>query len=411
MKIYSNGKDRVLTGAFPSQFKLMKDGVAVPFLRTSQGSVRLTGELPIGDLDVLEVIREKVPQRQNLTADARFVMINENEADRIEQLGEDLKEKGALFEQKASELEEAGKKLLDHEDKNSERIDNAEKSLEALARSFGKEIQNDRNSLADLSGSFSRSIKETADILNEKLKEHETAKNPHKINKEIIGLANVDNTSDLNKPVSIATQKALDEKADKDQFEKVNKLLTEARKKQDSLVKSIENANLYGGVGGNELPNGGKKGQVLAKKSSKTGDYEWVNQSSGGGSVDDVKVNGTSVVTDGVASIDLTGYETKSVIEALDATDSITLADNTIYNGGTQTALTIALWASPTVSSIAEVVFSSGSTATTLSYPNSVKWIGDDISGGLFIPVSGKRYTVIFYYDGSETVGVVKGVA
>lgn len=39
--------------------------------------------------------------------------------------------------------------------------------------------------------------------------------NPHNTNKSDVGLGNVDNTSDLNKPVSNATQNALDEKVDK----------------------------------------------------------------------------------------------------------------------------------------------------------------------------------------------------
>lgn len=38
--------------------------------------------------------------------------------------------------------------------------------------------------------------------------------NPHNVTKEQIGLGNVDNTSDTNKPISIATQMALDKKAD-----------------------------------------------------------------------------------------------------------------------------------------------------------------------------------------------------
>ncbi len=37
--------------------------------------------------------------------------------------------------------------------------------------------------------------------------------NPHSVTKEQIGLGNVDNTSDLNKPISLATQMALDKKA------------------------------------------------------------------------------------------------------------------------------------------------------------------------------------------------------
>lgn len=41
-----------------------------------------------------------------------------------------------------------------------------------------------------------------------------TSGNPHNVTKSDVGLSNVDNTSDLNKPISTATQEALDEKAD-----------------------------------------------------------------------------------------------------------------------------------------------------------------------------------------------------
>ena len=40
--------------------------------------------------------------------------------------------------------------------------------------------------------------------------------NPHSVTKAQVGLGNVDNTSDLNKPISTATQKALDAKANSD---------------------------------------------------------------------------------------------------------------------------------------------------------------------------------------------------
>lgn len=105
------------------------------------------------------------------------------------------------------------------------------------------------------------------------------------------------------------------------------------------------------------------------------------------------------------------GAESKTKIQELNATDSITLADNTIYNGGEQTALTIALPTSVDVSFLCEIDFSSGSTATTLTYPQSdVNWFGDDVSGGLFVPVSGKRYTIICSYNGTSYNFVVKGV-
>ena len=96
---------------------------------------------------------------------------------------------------------------------------------------------------------------------------------------------------------------------------------------------------------------------------------------------------------------------------ALSATDSITIADNTIYNGGTQTALTIALPSSATVDFICEIDFSSGATATTLTYPQSgITWLGDDIATNVFTPVVSKRYTIICSYNGDSYIFVVKGV-
>lgn len=54
--------------------------------------------------------------------------------------------------------------------------------------------------------------------------------NPHEVTKTQVGLGNVDNTSDLNKPVSSATQAALDQKAE---AETVAQLQTELSRKQD----------------------------------------------------------------------------------------------------------------------------------------------------------------------------------
>lgn len=44
--------------------------------------------------------------------------------------------------------------------------------------------------------------------------------NPHVVTKEQVGLGNVDNTADIDKPISALTQNALDEKMDKRDFEK-----------------------------------------------------------------------------------------------------------------------------------------------------------------------------------------------
>ena len=54
--------------------------------------------------------------------------------------------------------------------------------------------------------------KDTTDKLNTHVLDYD---NPHKVTKAQVGLENVDNTSDLNKPISTATQNALDKKVGK----------------------------------------------------------------------------------------------------------------------------------------------------------------------------------------------------
>ena len=47
--------------------------------------------------------------------------------------------------------------------------------------------------------------------------------NPHEVTKEQVGLSNVDNTSDIDKPVSSATSEALDALEEKITFENFSK--------------------------------------------------------------------------------------------------------------------------------------------------------------------------------------------
>ena len=100
----------------------------------------------------------------------------------------------------------------------------------------------------------------------------------------------------------------------------------------------------------------------------------------------------------------------KQNVQTLKTTDSITLTDGYIYNGEEQIALTIDLPDSADVSFLCDIEFSSGNTATTVEYPNTIKWIGDDVSSNVFIPVSNKRYSIICYYNVVDYVCVAKGV-
>lgn len=62
--------------------------------------------------------------------------------------------------------------------------------------------------------------------------------NPHKVTKEQVGLGNVDNTSDLNKPVSTATQAAID--AAKNEKKKASDVLDESGLNQQEINNGVE---------------------------------------------------------------------------------------------------------------------------------------------------------------------------
>lgn len=101
-----------------------------------------------------------------------------------------------------------------------------------------------------------------------------------------------------------------------------------------------------------------------------------------------------------------TGKEEVVTVSASTLTQE--LADNTIYNAGTLTALTITFPATPTASYISQVNFSSGTTATALTAPVDVVWSGDDIVSNVFVPDVSKRYSVMFFYDGVSMCGIAK---
>lgn len=280
MKIYSNGKDRVIKGDFPSRFKLLNAGVEVPFIRTGKQSVRLSGNIPFGELDVEEIVRKKVPQPAKLDAES-IAIINKKDFEQIDILSKKLTINQEQMSNHLSELTEQEATLANLETQNAQAIDQTNLNMVEMAKAFGKEIQADRDALVATSENIKQVLSEKAEVLDAKLQAHEVAKNPHKITKETVGLGAVDNTSDLDKPVSKATQKALEKKADKSDIENLDKRLLESDKKQDTLMRNLETVNLYGGVGGNELPTGGKKGQVLTKKTNKDGDYEWSSTAGG----------------------------------------------------------------------------------------------------------------------------------
>lgn len=89
---------------------------------------------------------------------------------------------------------------------------------------------------------------------------------------------------------------------------------------------------------------------------------------------------------------------------------SFELVDNTEYQRGTLTSLSVAFPANVSNGYISSVVFTSGSTAVSFAYPSGIKWSGVDITNGQFVPKASKYYEVIFYYNNLGFNGIVRGV-
>ena len=180
----------------------------------------------------------------------------------------------------------------------------------------------------------------------------------------------------------------------------------------------------------------------------------------GGGTVDDVKVDGVSVVSSGIANIDLSGkanasdvytkqevntrlqtkaplsdvdilfdtignvpetttvqaeIEQKSdkttIIASSDTTATVELLNNSEYRYiNALSNFTITFPAEIPNDYITSVMFYSIGVPTNLTYPSGIKWSGDDIVSGEFVPASGKKYTLCLWYDGVYN-GIVRGVA
>lgn len=192
-------------------------------------------------------------------------------------------------------------------------------------------------------------------------------------------------------------------------------------------VKSVNNISPVSGnvtipnMTGADGTNAGSAGLVPAPSATDNtkylrGDGTWQTVSGGGGGgVSDVQVNGTSVVSDGVANVVLTSYEKKAVIDIFYAFGYIFLTDGHIYSGNTAISAISVFQPNETYdqSFLCQVNFVSGPSGTTFTTSNTIKYIGDDCeSSYVFVPVANKRYVIIFYTDSNlSIIGVVKGVS
>ena len=283
MKIYSDGKSRSLNGAFPRRFRLMNAGKEVPFIRTGRESIRISGELPIGELDIQElVLPKKEPEIKAEKLDVGNVaIVNKSDVERLDVMAQTL-------DKNANRIEEQMNALADHEATLANLETQNAESIELLSGQTASAVQMLKGAIDDaekknnaIQKALNKAISETSEDLSDSLVAHETANNPHRITKATIGLDKVENISPEDMPMTKEVKNAIDKKADKEAIKELKKKIDEAAKSQKNVEKGIERLNWVGGVGGNEIPSGGKKGQLLGKASNKTGDYTWVDAESG----------------------------------------------------------------------------------------------------------------------------------
>ncbi len=122
---------------------------------------------------------------------------------------------------------------------------------------------------------------------------------------------------------------------------------------------------------------------------------------------DNVDINGESL-TDKLNSIsqDIDDLETKIVTSS---NTTVTLSDNTETRCGEVTSLSLSLPSDTSNDYISSVIFTSGTTETSLIYPETINMIGTDCTDNIFVPIKNKRYTIIVTYDGVGLIGTVGG--
>jgi hypothetical protein len=176
-----------------------------------------------------------------------------------------------------------------------------------------------------------------------------------------------------------------------------------------------------GGGGGGDSHNKGWFTTEDALKSAyataEDGDYAivgstdtiWVWDSDSSDWVDTDKKGQVESVNNKTGAVVLTGADLTTLVTESGATVSRQLASDTIVNCDTVTSLTITLPSTYDAKFISQINFTSGATPTSLTAPNTIVWLGNDITSSVFVPVANKRYAVLFFSDGTNVRGLVQG--
>ena len=279
MEIKTNGKRNIqLPYVLDKQRVVLKDvnGKIVSYIKTGKNSGRITGIIP----DVVFAELEDVPLRP----------VNSSALNIAKTL--DLTDEVNLILEKQNAIRQAFGAVLDFkaeiEDrflKNKEQTDIALSELAEVARNTGiinderyeeiKDIDSAQNIDIEKIYSICRELSSKASLIEIDINNITNVLNAHeheKQTKESLGLGKVDNTSDIDKPVSKAVQEALDEKVNKEELTEFAEYIERLKKRQGDIEDGIQS---LGGICANPIPIGGKVGDVLMKRSDLDGDFWW----------------------------------------------------------------------------------------------------------------------------------------
>lgn len=99
------------------------------------------------------------------------------------------------------------------------------------------------------------------------------------------------------------------------------------------------------------------------------------------------------------------------IIVSEETDTSLSPTNNEEYRYGSLTSLTLILPTDIPDDYAVWVVFSSGAEATAIDYPETIKWSGDDVLDGVFVPVEKQVYNIGLWYDGFNINGIARGVS
>ena len=208
--------------------------------------------------------------------------------------------------------------------------------------------------------------------------------NPHSVTKAQVGLGNVDNTSDANKPISTATQEALNLKANSADVYNKSQVDTELAKKLDSTTASSTYATKE------ELNS--KVASVYKVKGSVATESALPQEGNTTGDVYNVETDGMNYVWDGTqwdklgGTVDLSNYYTKSQVNTeLGKKLDITTASSTYLTQTTASSTYATVQAlnakadASDVTSIEDTIATYGTMATKNADDYSTKAVADTL--------------------------------